>query len=326
METPDRLKNAQGTPIFAKNVASKFKPPKEKLPEVSIFTDDFDHAIGRLNKILYREHNLDDLKQKEGKRSLHLLNILEKESDPKIIASEIQNYFRKKANCNSVKKIFSIHSLEPQFGDKNFDKKFGNLNIVIGLNGRTFQYRVDYDEKKGLHVNFITMRGVQIAICINNPKSKRFGLSSTSHHADNYSEHLEEIIKYKFWIKMTLGYYLSANKLKEYQSAFQYFFNNCQLSFDALQGIASIYAGKECKRDINSELNKCTNEIEIATLFFNNEAVRDALMDTIIDNLSKHSIMNTHAIKEDDSEDVDYSKTAENSSESDTRTRSRHKR
>lgn len=88
---------------------------------------------------------------------------------------------------------------------------------------------------------------------------------------------------------------------------------------------AYAYAHKKHKRDICSETDKCVNEIDLAILFFKNEAVRDALIDTFINNLSKKTILNVHAMKEHDSEQAEYSKTAEDSSESDTRVR-RHKK
>lgn len=320
MEKPDRLKeqmSTQSKSSLAKTVVSKFRIPDKKLPEKSIVVDDFDHVIGRLNKILYREHRIDDLRIKEGKRSLYLVGVLEKESKPDTIVEEFKNYFKKKVNYNSVKKIFNLHNLEPQFGDKNLDKKFGNNNIVIGLNGRTFQYRVDYDERKGLHINLTTINGVQLAICINTPSSTRFGLNN-SHYTD---KQLAQIIKYKFWIKMTLGYYLSTNKLEDYKNAFQFFFHESEIGFDMLKGIACNYAHKKNEKEVYSAVEKCNNEADLATLFFKNESVRDALIDTIINNLSKKSIIGTHAMKEHDSEQADYSKTAENSSESDSRVR-----
>ncbi len=256
----------------------KEKKEKNREPEKKEFilsTDlSFDHVIGRLNKIIYRR------KHGGGTDTLKLLAYIEKCSDSTKVLNKLKEYLLVNCPLESIRDIFDEYHLTPWVGEKSMTKQFGNKDIVIGLVCDILKYRVDYDETKGLHIN-ILLNGISIAIRLP-PISKRF--SADDEQFTNESQRAE-FIKCKFWIKMTLSYYLSQN---DFPSAFAPFLRSETYSFAAFKACIINYVEKGSK--IYNQIEACRNERDLAKDVFSAEEIRDYLIGHLVKEYTKNKI------------------------------------
>lgn len=106
----------------------------------------------------------------------------------------------------SCKKIFANHDgIKPFIGHKTNQNLYCN-KLVIGLVGKYFSYRVDWDPDKGLHINLKTTEDVKFAI-LTEASSLRFNPPTSLRAESNFlKSDIGQFIKFKFWFKMTMGY------------------------------------------------------------------------------------------------------------------------
>lgn len=234
----------------------------------------FDYVVGRLNRILYRE------KQGGGKHTKKLIKSLNEVKDENQLKAMLKGYLINTETLDSVEKMFREYQLIPFIGAKNMDKAFGNKDIVIGLKGTCLTYRVDYDEKKGLHINLQTATGVNVALLVET-KSKRFGIDETALPFKNKKASGEsykaQFIKCKFWIKMTMGYFISKDDLS---SAFAPFLKPANYDFANFKNTVQQYLAyndKVCKK-----IDSCSNEKEFINQIFTDQTIRATVIERLI--------------------------------------------
>lgn len=208
--------NSSSTRMMQQQMSSALKPKKAPVSyevEIDLSQDKLDDAIIILNKFMLHgdgarlkplkdelsevissdlpDGDTENEKLQKGERLRkllgHELDLLKKHSSTKQKAS--------------IRAIFSKENIIPFMGDRGDGKSFNNMSMVIGLKNDELgcEYRVDYDPKKGLHIN-LKMNNNKYAIKVSE-SSSRFNVS-VGHAATQ-----ADLIKFKFWIKMTLGYY-----------------------------------------------------------------------------------------------------------------------
>lgn len=110
-------------------------------------------------------------------------------------------------SCNQ---LFAHTKLTPFIGHKTNQNLYCK-NLVIGLQGALFSYRVDWDPDKGLHINLKTNEDIKFAI-LSSLDTQRFSVPKALLEDEGFHiAQIGEFIKFKFWLKMTVGYERSQN-------------------------------------------------------------------------------------------------------------------
>ena len=137
-------------------------------------------------------------------------------------------------NITNPFEIFKFYNLQPYIGEKSEGKKFADKDFVIGLEveceNLIIKYRLDYDPEKKLHLNLdfyeVTLKsGKKISVELKHKfaiflknSTGRFGFSAVPEDNVELKQQTSQAIKFKFWLKMSMAYYYSSNKLTIDQS------------------------------------------------------------------------------------------------------------
>ena len=132
-------------------------------------------------------------------------------------------------NITSPTEIFRFYDLQPYIGDKSEGKKFADKDFIIGLQvecvNLLIKYRLDYDPEKKLHLNLdfyeiLIKGGKKIGIELRHKfvlllknSTGRFGFTAVPAGDLEMADLTAQAIKFKFWLKMSLAYYYTSNKI-----------------------------------------------------------------------------------------------------------------
>ena len=250
---------------------NKAKKQKSKQSEITLNTAlTIDELISWFNYILLCERVSPDTAKE-------LIGVFETEINEKKDKACIERCFKPGVHFASVTSIYD-HVL-PWIGSKALSKAFGAKDAVIGLQGECLRYRIDFDPVKGLHVNLETSTGLRLAICISNLASKRFGMSDEMKTGEA-GKYQAEFIKFKAWLKMTLGCFISRGDLASAftpflrlpMESFVDFRNQIQKAFSYDEKMASLIEG-------------CRDETGFIKLFFTNPIMRHQVINHIMNML-----------------------------------------
>ncbi|OGT30779.1 MAG: hypothetical protein A3E87_07445 [Gammaproteobacteria bacterium RIFCSPHIGHO2_12_FULL_35_23] len=263
------------------------------MPEVTLtFHGDFDTLVGRLNALLLFEK---DETLVSDQRKSALFKRLRQATNAKTAALTIRELIdREQTSYLSAKRIFA--SIAPLRNTKKSSKPFGGQDIVIGLQGTTFSYRVDYDEVKGLHINIELNDAVKLAVKVN-AVSSRFSIPDAliPTAEDQKNAFRAEFIKYKFWVKMTLGYFITINDLV---SACALFLKNEMYEFEAFkEALGYFLIDNEAALTL---LNSCQDEAALIKTIFGNATLRDLVINRLISSFNNKFNLESMAHEDND--------------------------
>ena len=258
--------------------------PKEIIVELD---QTFDHVIGRLNRILKFE------KTNQGRQTQKLIGLFKSTPDPESLGKILGYYCDEKKYFSSVRKIFEGDvSLAPFVGDKAKSKRFGNKGMVVGLKGQSFSYRVDYDDKKKLHINLETKAGFKFALCVKKLGSPRFGINDEEikiRQEEKRNNFKAIFTKFKFWIKMTFGFFSATESSG---SAFEPFHDSEDYEFSSFKDKITSQYGIDYYDDdgIKTKIEACNDEKALSNLIFSSKKLRHSIINQFVENVSKGEV------------------------------------
>ncbi|MFI4956692.1 MAG: hypothetical protein ACHQAX_05755 [Gammaproteobacteria bacterium] len=194
----------------------------------------------------------------------------------------------------------------PWIGDKESLHLY-NKHFVIGLKHLSgeIEYRLDYDEKKSLHVNLYIF-GHSFSISIK-PESNTFEAKSTgeNHKIDDLDEQAQ-MIKFKFWTKMTVAYHAcSPAGINS-----QYTFPLCSALDISFEQLKKELADNAPSNYLADKIVNCFSKKTISSLIYTHKELRDYLVFRIIDKRTE-SICYYEANADQNSETLSDSSPAE---------------
>jgi len=192
-------------------------------------------------------------------------------------------------------------SIIPVYGSGKANKAFHNQYLVIGAKielkkNSSLSYRVDYDPKKELHINLdIKLNGEEFSFALKVAPETKFYFVNKPQEKDEKAANSkqQEMIKYKFFTKMTLGFLLNRSKanLKNQSTSESenneiiYFFQGKDYNADLVKKcILTYYTSKYTEENGNIEksLNECNTNTEILTLLNKDHKLRNSALQSLI--------------------------------------------
>lgn len=302
------MSNRKNFSIFSSCKELKEVRKESKEIHVDFSGYSFDKVIAGLNYILAIEKS-DKKKNIKTKRLIKLFSAeaTDEATESEQLVEQLTNFFGyvDSKGFNSIRAVFNKYDIEAYIGNKISDTLYCN-QIVIGLKGQSFRYRVDYDPSKKLHINVVTKHGIKLSIttaC----NSKRFGVSDAqipAEYAGKEDEFRSVYIKFKFWLKMTLGYqsvtYYNKKELPE-QNIFVSFSRGEVGNFKTFK--------EQCApliedQTIANKVSRCKIE-NLHKLVFKNKNIRDYFINFLIFKITKHKYFATE-VSNTDSEAIEH--------------------
>jgi hypothetical protein len=162
----------------------------------------------------------------------------------------------------------------PWIGEKE-SLNIYNKNFVIGLKDSTdnIKYRIDYDDKKQLHVNlYIFGHSFSISLA---PESKRFKATSSgeNHKIDGIHEQCQ-MIKYKFWTKMTLAYHAHSPENAHPDETFLL----CNVLGKSFEDVKDEMAKNLPDEQLSKQVYCCSSNKELSELICVHKQLRDNVL------------------------------------------------
>ncbi len=251
----------------------------------------FDDVVARLNFLLTveacgKKGNKKILKERQALKVIKEAEHREFVDLPALFERPI----REGKGFYSCHRLFKApYELSPSHGDKGEGKVFKNEGLVIGLAGKAFSYRVDWDEEKGLHLNIETADGGKIALLVK-PLSERFGFSEQFNDKSGLSEEqCQQFIKLKFWLKMTAGY----EKATHSAGSGLAFFIRSQKAVNeslVLNFLKKHAVGYNCEASCFERIKKLADDHALLAIIRKDKPIRDVLTMVLMGQFKKEKI------------------------------------